>query len=746
MKKIFLFLILMAPLISMYGQTDPTIDKGTGIFYFSARPSFLVNTGFHSEIAYDYVNNVWYRWNRNSPLTIKWERQYFFLQGEDDPSTAGILTGTGPKSYMQTSGGDRGRWWIDRGLSGGWQRYVDEKMLTDAIAAIGTPTTTFIGQSDTPSAFGTAGQLTVVNATGNGLDFIDPVIGTDGAITDVSILGNNVTFTGNNTAFNSSIDFSQFMDFPGFTSLNADYGFTPSAVAISNSYLDLDDVPNGLINNTTTGHFPYWDGNSFENSPLKRVNGNIMELEGLNPMFIMDNTNGSKQWRFHNLSNHLYLNQVGTNGQVIINTAENVTQHQFVTGATSSYNIRSAGNSFIRVTNTTGNVLNQMLVTSTHGIFGTLTQHDLQLFTGNSVKAIVKLDGKFGIGTLSPTHRLEVHSGVQAEIARFRGPTWGGIIKYGAFWDWEIGEVGVNAGHLSLKYIDGNTRVKFSNNKTTFQNSSVQIDNLATGVVKSTNGLLSSGQIDYNTDIANLPASTTSYWIENAFGTGIYNTTHNVGIGLQSARTGLDVYNDDDAQITVQNTTQGSEASPATSGIEFRGSGNVKKVGLYALDESADNSKGSLSIHTGDSGSSISEKMLIDGNGTVLITNTSGGGLHLEGSLTRAINGIVTTGGGLTYNNYNVAGWLLSSATSFNPSGGALTVTGFTAPTDLSELNGFVQTIVNESATDDLILSGQNTGSLPANRMQHTGNITIPAGRFLEIKYIESISKWVVAL
>ena len=168
-------------------------------------------------------------------------------------------------------------------------------------------------------------------------------------------------------------------------------------------YLDLYDVSSNL----TTSYIPYWTGTEFADSPLRRFNANIVELEGVNPMLMLDNTSGGKQWRLQNVANSLYFNQVGTNGQLIITSATNDLQHQLVTGATASYNVRSDGNSFFRVTRN-GGALTQMVSTATHGVMGTLTAHDLQLFTGNSVKMTIKNAGKIGIGTTVPLAYLHL--------------------------------------------------------------------------------------------------------------------------------------------------------------------------------------------------------------------------------------------------------------------------------------------------------------------------------------------------
>lgn len=102
MKTIIKILLLCLFTVSLYSQ-DTSIDKGTGIVYFSDEPGITPNS-YGAEIAVNTsVPEVWL-WNRVSEA---WELQIRITQSSGVPSGS---PGDGPKLYLDVDTGNLYRW------------------------------------------------------------------------------------------------------------------------------------------------------------------------------------------------------------------------------------------------------------------------------------------------------------------------------------------------------------------------------------------------------------------------------------------------------------------------------------------------------------------------------------------------------------------------------------------------------------------------------------------------------------
>ena len=79
------------------------------------------------------------------------------------------------------------------------------------------------------------------------------------------------------------------------------------------------------------------------------------------------------------------------------------------TSPNSMFEVRDDASPTIRVTDGDANNITHMQADGANGgYFGTLTSHDVRIAPNNSTKLIVKVDGKVGIGTTSPTKQLGI--------------------------------------------------------------------------------------------------------------------------------------------------------------------------------------------------------------------------------------------------------------------------------------------------------------------------------------------------
>ena len=140
--KVLLFITLLFSFCGFAQETtDATIDKGSGILYFSAKPGTTpVNPDTYSvsEFAMNTAANppeLWV-WNRTSTT---WERQFAISQGTAVPTVA-PATGL-PRTYIRTTTGAiyvyNGSSWVELGTGGGGGGTDDQTAVEVPFSPIG---------------------------------------------------------------------------------------------------------------------------------------------------------------------------------------------------------------------------------------------------------------------------------------------------------------------------------------------------------------------------------------------------------------------------------------------------------------------------------------------------------------------------------------------------------------------------------------------------------------------------------
>jgi hypothetical protein len=118
--QLILISILLFFSIGLCGQIDNTIDKGTGILYFSGIPGTTPDTtasSYEAEIAFNTINGEMFFYDRDS---TSWKRLTGIEKGFGDPTAdPGIYA----KSYVNLTDGSFWRWngaiWVNAFASGG---------------------------------------------------------------------------------------------------------------------------------------------------------------------------------------------------------------------------------------------------------------------------------------------------------------------------------------------------------------------------------------------------------------------------------------------------------------------------------------------------------------------------------------------------------------------------------------------------------------------------------------------------
>jgi len=101
-QLVFMFAILSFALTAT--AQDPTIDKGSGIMYFSGKPGVTPNILYGSEYAFDVANNKVYAWNRDSSAWYPYpDISHSFSVPSGDP-------GTDSKLHINRTNGKLYRW------------------------------------------------------------------------------------------------------------------------------------------------------------------------------------------------------------------------------------------------------------------------------------------------------------------------------------------------------------------------------------------------------------------------------------------------------------------------------------------------------------------------------------------------------------------------------------------------------------------------------------------------------------
>lgn len=114
MKTKLLTLLLLLVSVFAFGQgTDATIDRGSGIMYFSGVPAYPTDTSAYSEIAYNKLTGEMWYYNRDS---LDWKKLIAITQSYADPS--GDPT-PGPFLHINRSDGGLFQW-----TGAAWQEVV----------------------------------------------------------------------------------------------------------------------------------------------------------------------------------------------------------------------------------------------------------------------------------------------------------------------------------------------------------------------------------------------------------------------------------------------------------------------------------------------------------------------------------------------------------------------------------------------------------------------------------------------
>ena len=163
MRKIILtLLILSAGLIA--SAQDGTIDKGSGIMYFSDIPSYTPLAAYGSEYAIDYTNHEVYLWNRDSSA---WYTVTGITRSFADPSGDPL---TAPKLHINRTDGGIFQW------SGA--AWVEISAVPDAANITFTPTGT-IAATDV--------QTAIAEAYTDGVAYTDASTEKDGDKGDITV-------------------------------------------------------------------------------------------------------------------------------------------------------------------------------------------------------------------------------------------------------------------------------------------------------------------------------------------------------------------------------------------------------------------------------------------------------------------------------------------------------------------------------------------------------------------------------
>jgi|VirMetMinimDraft_7_1064189.scaffolds.fasta_scaffold01375_4 hypothetical protein len=256
MKNYILLLFLVA-YSNVYCQTtDSSIDKGVGIYYFTAKPGIVPDESFGSEIAVNMPARVLYLWNRTG---AKWERYGKIKYADGVPSGAPI-----DDSYIGQYDTTTGRLY----------RWTGNQWITGS--------ETSISVVSSPILFDSSGVI--------GIDF--------DRLTQVDVGTITNTIMADETARIAIIDTTTALintsDFTDLQIVNLTDRIVETDDAISNITNNAIDIKNELIVNATgTDAFVKYTGKA------PTYSGNL----GIYTMtFDIDSTN-IKSWRFGGGSN-----------------------------------------------------------------------------------------------------------------------------------------------------------------------------------------------------------------------------------------------------------------------------------------------------------------------------------------------------------------------------------------------------------------------------------------------------------
>ena len=404
MKKLLLFFGLLFLSILAIGQTDPVQDKGTGIWYFSGVPTKIINPTYQPELAINVLTGDLYFWNRNDTGTVKWERVLKYSSGEDDPITTAPPTGF--NTYLEADGSSD-RWWINRGLSGGWVKYVDELMLSDSLDArfqnfSGGDTNTRLRNGRVVGDSLVYDVYNVITNSTTGTESAD----ISGLLVDDSVVSGNA-FQGVGTN-NRTIRLIKNIG---------------SDVTIDIDVTDLDSDPENELQ-------------ADQDIPVAGFIGRLSGLTNqedvnnkLDTMTIAASGGGSGLWTDDLDGSISYFGNVDIDG----NIADRY--HKFISNGSASYELSGTVNPIIGVRDATNGVYTKLQSFNGFGSVGTQSNHSLFFQTNNTNVASFTTAGDFSIFNLTNAELLSTDATGKL-IARSTIPSTlvTGLEQYENYW------------------------------------------------------------------------------------------------------------------------------------------------------------------------------------------------------------------------------------------------------------------------------------------------------------------------
>jgi hypothetical protein len=304
---------------------------------------------------------------------------------------------------------------------------------------------------------------------------------------------------------------------------------------------------------------------------------------------------------------------ISTNGtQRLLINANGTLSNSAATALAASFT--GIGSAYVDTTNGTGTFRVQLL--SNTPTIGAATNHSLVFTTNNTERMRLTSDGKLGLGTSAPSGNLDVRGLSGTTIIRAVGVDSNGNA------DAEIFSTGTT----------GSSRLFFSD--TAAQSGSIIYSHNNNSFAFATNG----GGADV-----------------------VIDSSGRLGLGTSSPQDLLHVEGGSSPTIRLRNSTTGSNASPASTYIDFRGFNQEIRARIEAQDRRASVLGGFLNIATANTSNALTNAIHIDSSQRVGIGTTSPAApLDIEGSSA----GIVFKGkvaNGLTFARYDFNGDLTTN-------------------------------------------------------------------------------------